>query len=238
MPLKRVKVQHNFGRIFFIGISIFIAIVIISLYFFRPPQIPWPTTTSTTTQTTPAIQPPELGTIIIALKDKSQRVGGIGTLNELFVNITKVEVHFVDQENDVNASGEWKTVFSGSKIVDLLTLTDLIGIIDQKELPAGKYTQIRLDVENVIFNVTNTYNNVKNKRYGATVSNSSGVPSGELRFVHPFNITANKTTLLTIDFDIQQSVKRTADGYTLAPVVKVTDEKLEMGLVPTNSVNI
>jgi hypothetical protein len=120
----------------------------------------------------------------------------------------------------------------------LLTLTDLIGIVDQRELPAGKYTQVRLEVNNIIFNISNTLLHVKNKRYDAKVTNSSGVPSGELRFVHPFNITASKTTLLTIDFDIQQSVKRTADGYMLKPVVKISQEILEKGQMPTNSIDI
>jgi hypothetical protein len=231
-------VQHNFGRIFIIGIAIFIAVVLISLYLFRPPEITRPTGI-TTTQTTSTSQPvQEFGNLIIAIKDKSQRVDAIGTLNELLLTVTKVEVHFVDQSDDVNATGEWKIVFNGNKKVDLLMLTDLIGIINQKELPAGKYTQVRLEISEVVFNITNTLLNVKNKRYDAKVTNSSEVPSGELRFVHPFNITIGKTTLLTIDFDIQQSVKRTADGYILKPVVKVIDEILEKGQMPTNSIDI
>lgn len=178
------------------------------------------------------------GTVLVAIKDKSQRVDVVGTINELFITIKKIEVHFVNQNNDVNATGEWKTVFEGNKSVDLLTLTDLVGVIGQQNLPPGKYTQIRFSIEDVVFNVTNSQLFIKNKRYSAMVLNSSGVPSGELRFVHPFNVTAGKTTALIIDFDVQLSVKKTADGYMLQPVVKITDQILENGQKPENSVDI
>lgn len=194
-------------------------------------------TQSTTTTTS---QPPisEQGTVLVAIKDKSQRVDVVGTLNELFITIKKIEVHFVNQNNDINATGEWKTVFEGNKSVDLLTLTDLVGVISQQNLPSGKYTQIRFSIENVVFNVTNTQLFIKNRRYSAMVVNSSGVPSGELRFVHPFNITAGKTTAVIIDFNVQLSAKKSADGYMLNPVVKITDQILEKGQKPENSVDI
>ena len=248
MTLRKVKVESNFGRIFFVGVAIFIALVIISLYLYRPSIIPAITTTATqVTQTTQATeQPPssvQQGTVIIAVKDKSQRVDVVGTLNELLITVTKAEVHFVGESDDVNATGEWRAVFEGSeskesKRFDLLTLTDLVGVIGQQDLPPGKYTQVRLYVEDVVFNVTNILLTIKNKRYQASVVNSSDVPSGILHFVHPFNVTAGKTTVITVDFDIAHSATRTAGGYILKPVVKITDEILERGERPANSIDV
>jgi len=237
---KNIKAQLNFGRLFLIGIAIFIVLIMISLYVYNPSLVPGLTvTTTTTTQTGQSAQSsPPTGSVVIAFKDKSQKVEAIGTLNELLITVTKLEVNFVDQSSDTNATGEWKTVFEGSKRVDLLTLTDISGIVGQKELPSGKYSQVRLDVEDVVFNLTNTLLNVRNKRYSATVTNSSDVVNGELRFIHPFNITANETTMVTVDFDIQHSAARTSDGYTLKPVVKITDEILEQGTLPENSTMI
>jgi|SRR3972149_518994 len=237
MALKKVKQERNFGRMFFIAIALFVVFVMVSLYYYQPSIL---TPASSTTTSTQASMPPtsESGTVLIAVKDISQKVGAIGTLNSLFITFTKAEVHFVDQSDSANASGEWKTVFEGTKTVDLLTLGDVSGILGQEDLPSGKYTQLRLTMENVVFNITNTLLTIKNKNYDAFVTNSSDVPSGELRFVHPFNVTAGKTTAIIVDFDVQQSVKRTADGYMLRPVVKITDQLLEKNQFPENSTTI
>ena len=120
----------------------------------------------------------------------------------------------------------------------MLTLTDVAGVIGQQDLPEGKYTQVRLSVKDVVFNITNSLNNVKNKRYDASVTNSSDVPSGELRFVHTFNVTEGKTTVLIIDFNIERSAIRTANNYILKPVIKIVEETLERNQKLANSVDI
>jgi len=263
MTLKAVKTEPNFGRIFFTATILFIILLVISLYFFKSfifPQITTQITaqtTTTATAVTTSTRPSEeqkVGTVLVAVKDKPRRVDVVGTLNELLITFTKVEVHFVGEnagenaeENvgekggantSANTSGEWMTVFEGSKRVDLLTLTDINGILGETALPIGKYTQTRLTIEDIAFNVTNTLLNVRNKRYPATVVNISDVPSGELRFIQPFNVTEGKTTALIIDFDVERSVTRTASGYMLKPVVKIMPEILESGQRLANSVNI
>jgi predicted GH43/DUF377 family glycosyl hydrolase len=64
------------------------------------------------------------------------------------------------------------------------------------------------------------------------------VPSKELKLVHNFNIEQNKTSVLTLDFDLEQSLKKTDQGYILSPTVKILEESLEPGQKPTNSEEI
>ncbi|HLC39318.1 MAG TPA: DUF4382 domain-containing protein [archaeon] len=237
MALKRVKVEPNFGRIFLIAIAIFVILLIISMYFFQPSAIV-PFLVQTTTSTTQPLPQQKFGTVLVAIKDSPKRVDVVGTLNELLITFSKVEVHFVGEDESANATGEWMTVFEGSKRVDLLTLTDINGILGEKTLPAGKYTQVRLTIDDVAFNVTNTLVNARNKRYPAIVVNASDVPSGELRFVRPFNVTEGKTSALIIDFNVERSATRTASGYTLKPVVQINVETLESGQQLANSVNV
>lgn len=233
MTLQHAKKQ-NFGTVFIITIIIIIALAVFLSQKYNIPLIPGTSTQSTSTS--PGVS--QTGTVLVGLKDKSQRVDIVGTINELVLTVTKVEVHYVGNSNDTNASGQWMTVFEGSKTVDLLTLTNITGILGQQDLPSGKYTQIRLTVKDVIFNVTNSILSITNKRVSATVMNSTDVPSGELRFIHPFTVTQGKTTALILDFDVTHSVTKTENGYILKPVIQITDELLEKGQRPENSVDI
>lgn len=99
--------------------------------------------------------------------------------------------------------------------VDLLTLKDRLADLGLAELPAGKYTQIRLKVTSaqVVLQDGSTHG-VK-------------IPSGTLKLVHPFTIEAGSQTLMTLDFDAEKSVHKTGNGqYQMKPVIKVVATKL------------
>ena len=45
------------------------------------------------------------------------------------------------------------------------------------------------------------------------------VPSGELKANHPFNIVEDGTTKLTVDIDLQKTIRQANDKWLFGPVV-------------------
>lgn len=177
------------------------------------------------TQPVEEVKPPapSTGTVIVLVKDVPHKLPGLGTVTALNLTIKTVEVH-----STANETG-WITVFNGTKSFDLLEYTDVRAIIGEKELASGKYTQIRLGMIDGSIKIYNIDMNVFNKTYTLLV------PSKELKLNHPFTIEENKTLALVLDFDVEGSVTRTADGYTLKQVIGILEEKLEKGQKPINS---
>jgi hypothetical protein len=120
-----------------------------------------------------------------------------------------------------NGDSGWVTLkLSGPTTFDLLALkamaangglTQLLGGID---LPAGTYTQIRLEVQSI------------SVALGNGPSQPATVPSGKIKFVQPFKIVAGQTTGLVFDFDAAQSVNITGnDKVMFKPVIKLSIAK-------------
>ena len=149
------------------------------------------------------------GTVVVRITDASPKQR---TITELNVAVTRVEIHRAgDTESD---EGTWETVFEGFYETNLLDLADVVDTIGSTEVPAGKYTQIRIGVE------------------GSTAFVEEGelllplkVPSEELKIVNPpdFEVTEDGTTILTLDFDIHEegSIVDKGDSITLRPTIKL-----------------
>lgn len=166
---------------------------------------------------------PSAGTLIVLVKDKPYKLPGLGTVTALNLTIKTVEVHSAGNETG------WIEIFNGTKSFDLLEYTDVRAIIGEKVLDVGKYTQIRLGMVDGRIKIYNIDMSVYNKTYILLV------PSKELKLNHPFTVEENKTLVLVLDFDVEKSVTRTADGYTLKPVINILEEKMEKGQRPANS---
>lgn len=113
-------------------------------------------------------------------------------------------------ETDADEGGWIKLAVTLPMPVDLLTLKDSLADLGLAELPAGKYTQIRLKV-------TRAQVALKD---GST--HDVKIPSGTLKLVHPVVIEAGAQTQLTLDFDAEQSVHQISLGsYQMKPTIKV-----------------
>lgn len=143
--------------------------------------------------------------------------GSVGTLDvyvkdapanwtHVYVTFDTISVHAADQGNE---SG-WHNL-TVSKTVDLASLTDVSALLGTQTLPAGMYTQLRLNVTKAVGVMSN-----------GTRADFS-VPSGELRTAGPFNITVGQTTSLTLDIDLSRSIVWTAEGYLFMPVLGSVD---------------
>lgn len=213
-----------------LGVAAIVLVSIFILYFspvYQPGQTPTTTTTTIPATTTTTIQPPkiEVGKLIVTVKDEQHKLPGGTTVLNISMKIGNITAHYV-----LGNESKWVVVSSGFRTIQLLDYTDITAIIGQSDLEAGKYTQIRIYVAEANITIRNAFFNIYTSKTYPMV-----VPSHELKAVHEFSVDANKTTALTVDFDVENSVVHTADGYILKPVVKISNQTIAYGELPKNS---
>ena len=154
----------------------------------------------------------------------------------LLVTFSEVSVHRADP-------GEWKTipfVTGSSRTCDLKQLKDAIDLLGVGSLPAGKYTQIRLNVTSAALYFDNASATGPCAAQIAAPAGESApvdIPSGEVKLNNEFTVAGSGTTI-TLDFDGDQSVLQTGSGnsngngngrggtnsskkYMMVPVIRV-----------------
>ena len=108
-------------------------------------------------------------------------------------------------------------ILQGMNRFNLFDVKDLEKVLAVGELAPGRYTQIRMTVTKVEVSLNDGE---------PEEPEDWKVPSGNLKFVHPFDIKANETTALLFDFDAAKSVNITGQGKVIVkPVVKLSIEK-------------
>lgn len=142
------------------------------------------------------------------LQIKITDVAILGNITSVKITISDLQVY---KAGENETEGQWITVISGPKTIELLEVKDVKDILGEKELEPGKYTQVRLKV-------TSATITINSKEYTLTI------PSTEIKLNHPFTIEANKTTSLVLDFDATSSVVSAAGKYLLKPVVNIMTE--------------
>jgi hypothetical protein len=148
--------------------------------------------------------------------------------NAVYVTIDSVEVHMSDDS--------WKVILTPQKTYNLLELVN--GVREElgiATLQTGTYTQMRLIIgenpdqginilseahpyANYVIDSNNIYHELK-------------VPSGYqtgIKIVHRFEINANQTTELILDFDASRSVVQagSSGNWLLKPTIKILDTEL------------
>lgn len=131
-------------------------------------------------------------------------------VSAIYVTIANLEVHRSGEEAD------WTMIIEESKTFELLELEGVEEILGAQEIEVGHYTQIRMDVESVKATIDGKDKDVF-------------LPSGKLKIVvvGSFEIEAEKTTILTLDFDADKSLVFLGSGeVNFKPVIKliITEE--------------
>jgi hypothetical protein len=129
-----------------------------------------------------------------------------GEVSSVNVTVSQVQVHSAGDSDNVDDEQSWITVIPDNRTFDLvaLQLQDVKELLGDNELEAGHYTQIRLTLDNVTVDGSNA---------------EIHLPSGILKLVGPFEIQADRTTSLTLDFDVHESLKQAGDNIIFDPVV-------------------
>jgi len=114
-----------------------------------------------------------------------------------------------------------------TRTCDLTRLQAVQDVLGTGPLATGHYTQIRLIVTAAVlyFGAAPTTGDA----CGASITPPTGgrsanvtIPSGEVKLNREFDITADTTTTMSIDFDGDKSVHETSNGtYTMSPVISV-----------------
>ncbi len=152
----------------------------------------------------------ETGTLVMRITDAPAALN----IEKALVTISNVEVHLAGANEDANATNEtgWFTVVKEEKTFDLIKIKDVKELLGNSELKAGKYTQVRLNVNKALVTIDG-------------IENDLTIPSKTVKLVKPFNIVENQTTTLTLDFDANESIKSTGkDKYVMNPTIKIIQE--------------
>jgi len=170
-------------------------------------------------------------------------IGGTGTMHVSLtdapscgydqVNVTIDRVRVNQSSSAADADGGWsEIVLSPARRVDLLTLSNgVLEDLGQTQLPAGKYTQLRLvlapnDASNPLANSV-----VPTGGTETALTTPSGQQSG-LKMNVDIDVAADKIADVVLDFDACKSVvKRGNSGqYNLKPVITVVPVISDAGL--------
>jgi hypothetical protein len=124
------------------------------------------------------------------------------------LTISEVQVHRSAGGGN-NTTAGWYTVVNESKTFDLIALANATEFFGSANIGAGMYTQIRLTVDSCVITVDG-------------VEHTCKVSSGKIKLIKPFMVRANKTLILTLDFDAQKSISENGNQqYIFNPVIKV-----------------
>ncbi len=137
------------------------------------------------------------GTLVVQVRDTP------ATWARLDVTFSEVSVHRAEAGNE---SG-WVPMKLVTTTIDFMKLGNLTRVLALDRVPAGKYTQLRINVTAVT---------------GTTVSGSTMsivVPDGILKTARPFEVPGGGTATVTLDFDLQHSLYADGDGWTFIPVL-------------------
>ncbi len=139
-----------------------------------------------------------------------------GNVTAIEVTVSEVEVH-----KEVAGEGEWTPLtITGPNPFDLIKIRDQTQTLATEDIETARYTQIRMTVEMV---------EVTYLEDGVPTTEEATIPSGELKFVRPFDVVEGGTTTLIIDFDADKSVVFAgADKVIFKPVVKLSIEHEEL----------
>ena len=117
---------------------------------------------------------------------------------------------YVTTDNiEVSVAGEGRlTVIDEEITFELLALEGVEAVLGTAELPAGKYTQVRLSVLEVQI-----------EKDGELIT--AEVPSDTIKLVGNFELADGQTTFISFDFEVDKSlVDRQRQGFLFKPVIK------------------
>lgn len=148
------------------------------------------------------------GSVMLYLTDAPADFDGV------FIVVNKVEVNA--NANASNTDNGWITLSSTSHTYNLMFLRNGVKVaIADTALAAGTYGQVRLVLG------TGSYVVVGGVKFNLNVS--SNLQSG-IRVAHQFTVGANSTVNLTMDFNVNRSVKVIgSSSFILQPSIRIID---------------
>ena len=154
-----------------------------------------------------------LGTLQVRVADAKDEP----EVTAIEVTFDNISVHRAGDEGE--SGGERITVAENlGRTVNLLRLSDIGELLGQDEIEAGHYTQIRVGVTKVRVTIDGVSTDI-----GLEPTGDAKISSGGLKFVHNFEVRADETTVITIDFDISadKSLVFAGGKWIFKPTIKL-----------------
>ena len=172
---------------------------------------------------------PGKGTLKIYLTDALEKNDVDGDYENIFISISRIEAHFVETDEeqldtevaDESKKGNWQVIAEWDEgegfEVDLLELEGKSIFLASALLPSGKYTQLRVFLEEQAIIIVNGEEVLEEHDLIIPSVGQTGI-----KLNHPFEITSDQITELTLDFDVDKSIIKTGNGdYKLKPVIGI-----------------
>jgi len=125
-------------------------------------------------------------------------------ISHIWVTADKIQVHKADADEDT-----WVTVVDQEQRFDLVAIQGAEVFLGQEEVAVGQYTQIRLDVTEVIVTME-----------GEDIT--ARLPSGKLKVVRTWEVKPDEKTILTLDFEADKFVVVTGKTAQVKPVIRLS----------------
>jgi len=165
------------------------------------------------------------GTLKIYLTDALEKNDVHADYENIFISISRIEAHFVEtdeeqldaEDTSESKKGNWQVIAWWNEgegfEVNLLELEGKSIFLASALLPSGKYTQLRVFLEDQAIIV------VDGEEHELVIPS---VGQTGIKLNHPFEITSDQITELTLDFDVDKSIIETGNGdYKLKPVIRI-----------------
>ncbi|GAG74514.1 unnamed protein product, partial [marine sediment metagenome] len=167
------------------------------------------------------------GTLKIYLTDALEKNNTYDTYDAIEISISRIEAHFVETNEeelgtevaDGSKKGNWQVIaeWDGGFEVDLIELEGKSIFLASELLPSGKYTQLRIFLEDQAIIIVNGEEGLEKHDLDIPSVGQTGI-----KLIHPFEITPGYITELTLDFDAEKSIIKTGNGdYKLKPVIGI-----------------
>jgi len=162
--------------------------------------------------------------VLVGFKDSIHKVQGIGTIEMLHLNVTKVYV----RENNQT---DWIPLLNDQKSFDIVTLNNQTAIVADMNVAPATYTQEKIVLGNGDVKINSITFSIFNRTYSLYPS------SNETLLSYPFTSVTNQKNVLIFDLIVENSIKHTADGYFLYPQFNISsfsipsDQQLQDSIV-------
>ena len=143
-----------------------------------------------------------------AAKALDKAVVDTADIESLTVTVTEIELEADDSGEDGSKAGG-VIVFEGSQDLELISLSGLSEVFSTADIPAGTYTQIRLEIENPRL--------VLKSDPGTEITNVKLTANGHLFISSTLEVPADQNSLIELTFEDLHLVKNGNGRYVLTP---------------------
>jgi hypothetical protein len=149
----------------------------------------------------------DMGTIQVIVTDPPSPE----EIDSAVVQVEKIEAHLA-----AGPDSRWVTLVSEPTSFDLMELVGGKEInLGIQKVDTGTYTQVRMNIVEATITVDGVEHDVS-------------IPSRTLKFIRPFKVKGEETTVIILDFDGKGSIHSTGSGkYMLKPVVSLLISEMQ-----------